>query len=167
MRFEKRILDEKLTIVIIMPHFGLIDDSLVQAEASLLRARLHIRGGLIRLSEGRLEDGVAAFYDALVYAMLTHFDSQELRNNLSIHKDDDLNDDRTLFLILKRSGVIDSSVDISDFDYLYRKMDEAIEDELIEFDAHQFMHRFNRIMVTLGTIPFDENDLPKGNPVTL
>jgi len=76
---------------------------------------------------------------------------------LDAHLDDELD------------GFDDSSslVDISDFDYLYRKMDEAIEDELIEFDAHQFMHRFNRIMVTLGTIPFDENDLPKGNPVTL
>jgi hypothetical protein len=150
-----------------MPHFGLIDDSLQQADASLLRSRLHVRGGRIRLSEGRKEDGVAALYDAIVYAMFRFFDSSELRAKLQIGDDEDLNDDRTLFIILKRSGVIDSSVEVEDFDYLYQKMDDAIEDHLTDFDEHQFMFRFNRIMTALDAIPFDESELPEGTAATL
>ncbi len=150
-----------------MPHFGLIDDSLQLAESSLLRARLHVRGGKIRLSEGRKEDGVAALYDAMVFAMLRFFDSDESRKNLQINSDDNLDDDRTLFIILKKSSVINSSVDIEDFDYLYQKMDDAIEDNLIGFDEHQFMSRFNRIMTSLEAIPFDESELPEGTAVTL
>ena len=150
-----------------MPHFGLIDDSLQQADASLLRSRLHVRGGRIRLSEGRKEDGVAALYDAIVYAMFRFFDSSELRAKLQIGDDEDLNDDRTLFIILKRSGVIDSSVEVEDFDYLYQKMDDAIEDHLTDFDEHQFMFRFNRIMTALDVIPFDESELPEGTAATL
>ncbi|MFW9787661.1 MAG: hypothetical protein ACFFE2_11435 [Candidatus Thorarchaeota archaeon] len=150
-----------------MPHFGLIDDRLHPADAALLRARLHMRGGRIRLLDGRNEDGVAALYDAMVNAMLRFFDSSELRQNLTIGEDDDLNDDRTLFVILKKSGVLDSTVDVLDFDYLRKKMDEAIEDELVEFNAHRFMHLFNRIMALLDVIPFDESDLPEADSVTL
>ncbi len=150
-----------------MPHFGLIDDDLQQADASLLRSRLHVRGGRIRLSEGRKEDGVAALYDAIVYAMLSYFDSIEQSSKLLIGDDDDLNDDRTLFIILKKSGVIDSSVEIEDFDYIFQKMDDAIEDHLTDFDEHQFMFRFNRIMTALEAIPFDESELPEGTAVTL
>ena len=150
-----------------MPHFGLIDESLQQADASLLRARLHVRGGQIRLSEGRKEDGVAALYDAMVHAMLRFLDSDELKRNLQIADDDNLNDDRTLFTILKKSGVIDSSLEVEDFDYLYQKMDDAIEDTLTDFDEHQFMFRFNRIMTALGVIPFDDSDLPERTAATL
>jgi len=150
-----------------MPHFGLIDDSLQQADASLLRARLHVRGGKIRLSEGRKEDGVAALYDAQVHAMFRYFDSSELRSDLPIGDDDDLNDDRTLFIILKKAGVIDSTMDVQDFDYIYQIMDDAIEDNMIEFDEHQFMFRFNRIMISLKALPFDESELPKRIPETL
>ncbi|MGY5855332.1 MAG: hypothetical protein RTS72_01945 [Candidatus Thorarchaeota archaeon] len=150
-----------------MPHFGLIDDSLQLEDASLLRARLHVRGGRIRLEEGRMEDGVAALYDAVVYAMLRFFDSDELRKDLQIDDGDDLNDDRTLFVILKKSKIIDSSVGLDDFEYLFQKMDDAIEDHLTDFDQHQFMYRFNRIMTTLEAIPFDESDLPEGPAITL
>ena len=150
-----------------MPHFGLIDDSLQLEDASLLRARLHVRGGRIRLEEGRMEDGVAALYDAVVYAMLRFFDSDELRKDLQIDDGDDLNDDRTLFVILKKSKIIDSSVGLVDFEYLFQKMDDAIEDHLTDFDQHQFMYRFNRIMTTLEAIPFDESDLPEGPAITL
>jgi hypothetical protein len=150
-----------------MPHLGLIDDSLQQAEASLLRARLHVRGGHIRLSEGRKEDGVAAFYDAMVYAMFRFFDLPESRKRLQIEIGDDLNDDRTLFIILQNSGIIGPAIDIGDFDYIYQKMDDAIEDDLTEFDEVFFMSRFNRIMTALGVIPFDDDELPEGTPVTL
>ncbi len=150
-----------------MPHFGLIDDTLQQADASLLRARLHVRGGRIRLSEGRKEDGVAALYDAMVYAMLRFFYSKESRTKLQINNGVDLSEDRTLFIILQKSGIIDQSIGIDDFDYLYQKMDEAIEGELTDFDEDLFISRFERIMTSLEAIPFDERDLPEGDPVTL
>ncbi len=157
----------RLLTIVIMPHFGLIDDSLQQAEASLLRARLHVRGGNIRLSEGRKEDGVAALYDAVVYAMLRFTDSSELRNKLDIKNNDNLNDDRTLFIVLKRSGIIDSSVDIEDFNYLYQIMDDAIEGKLTDFDEAIFMSKFNRLMTLLGAFPSNESDLPEEDSVTL
>jgi hypothetical protein len=156
-----------LLTIVIMPHFGLIDDSLQKAEASLLRARLHVRGGKIRLSQGRTEDGVAALYDAMVHAMFRFFDSSESRRSLQISLDDDLNDDRVLFLILQKSGIIGKSIDIADFDYICQKMDESIEGKLIDFDEGLFMSRFNRIMTDLQAIPFDESELPEGPAITL
>ena len=46
-------------------------------------------------------------------------------------------------------------------------MDDAIEDNLVDFDEHQFMSRFNRIMTSLEVIPFDKSELPEATPVTL
>jgi hypothetical protein len=150
-----------------MPHFGLVDDTLQQEEASLLRARLHVRGVRIRLSEGRKEDGVAALYDAMLSAMLTFFDSKESRTKLQIDNEVDFNDDRALFIILQKSGIIHPSISLEDFDYLYQKMDEAIEEELTDFDEEQLISGFERIMTNLEVIPFDERELPEGEPVTL
>ena len=102
-----------------------------------------------------------------VYAMLRFIDSDELRKKLKINNNEDFDDERTLFSILKNSDIIDSSVDIEDFDYLYQNMDDAIEDNLVDFDEHQFMSRFNRIMTSLEVIPFDKSELPEATPVTL
>jgi len=150
-----------------MPHFGLIDDSLTQAEASLLRARLHYRGGLIRFSKGQKADGVAAFYDAMVSGMLKFFDSADFRKDLKINREDDVDDDRTLFIILQTSGVLGSTISIEDFDYLYKQMDLAIEGLLTDFDERLFMSRLNRILSDLEVIPFDMSQLPQETSVTL
>ena len=122
-----------------MPHFGLIDDSLNEADASLLRARLHVRGGHIRLSSGRKEDGIAALYDAMLCGMLRFVEDPELKKKLRIAETDDLTDHRTLFIILQKSGIFNQSIAMDDFDYLYQKMDEAIEGELTDFNEEEFL----------------------------
>jgi hypothetical protein len=119
------------------------------------------------MSEGRLEDAVAALYDALVFAMLHYIESPRLGGDLLIEESDNLADDRTLFLILKRSGVFDSTVTPEQFDMIYEKMDESIEYELQSLEQESFMKTYNNIMTQLHAIPFDENILPEGTAVTI
>jgi hypothetical protein len=119
------------------------------------------------LSEGRVEDAVAALYDALAFAMLHYIDSPKLSEGLLIEEEDNLADDRTLFQILKRSGIFDASVTIEQFDMIFQMMDEAIEYCLDQFDEGEFMRIYNEIMTQLKVIPFDESLLPQGTAVTL
>ena len=56
-----------------MPHFGLMDATkMTEADASLLRSRLHMRGGKQRLQNGLFAAGIAALYElgALWHALL-------------------------------------------------------------------------------------------------
>jgi hypothetical protein len=150
-----------------MPHFGLLDESLPAEKVSLMRSRLHVRGGLIRMSEGRLEDAVAALYDALVFAMLHYIESPKLGKDLLLEEGDNQADDRTLFLILKRSGVFDSTVTLEQFDMIFQKMDESIEFKLESLEQEPFMKIYNNIMTQLKAIPFGERTLPRGTGVTI
>jgi len=53
-----------------MPHFGLMDETKMgKADAALMRARLHIRGGRRRLRQKKVAAGLVTLYDALLSAM--------------------------------------------------------------------------------------------------
>lgn len=53
-----------------MPHFGLVDeDHLSEADAALLRSKLHIRSAFRRRTEGKSHHAIATLFDALEYAV--------------------------------------------------------------------------------------------------
>jgi hypothetical protein len=132
-------------------------------EGPLMRARLHIRGGKRRLRQGKTAAGVVTLADALNGALLWYFAVPERRAGLDIRPDDDLNDDRILYRVLVRSGVLDGSFDYDAFD---RLVDRALEQELPGYDHRELLAGFERVMAVLGVMPFDEAALPPEDPNT-
>jgi hypothetical protein len=130
-----------------MPHFGLMDEAaLGPVEGPLMRAKLHIRGGRRRLRQGKLSYGPQRMKD------------------LRISKDDNMNDDKTLFNILLRSGVVDGSFDYEAFD---RLVENALYDSMTGFDYKEMLKNYEAVMTQLGVMPFNENELPPEDPSTL
>ena len=147
-----------------MPHFRLMDeDALGPVEGSLMRAQLHIRGALRRLRQGKTSLAIITLYDALVSALYWYINSSEKRKHLQIREDDDLRDDKTIFNVLKSSGVLDDSFDFESFDALVTK---ALTEELPAGDYSDILKGVESVMTQLGVMPFDESKLPPEDPST-
>jgi len=143
-----------------VPHSGLIDESLEREEALLMRARLHVKGGWNRFSEGMREDAIAAIYDALSSAMQRFLFRNVSGKILTLEYDEDPSDDFTLFKILKRSGVFDTSVSLDDFMYIDQTLDDGLENRLDTFDESRFIETANILLIQLGVLPFNQCELP-------
>jgi len=102
-------------------------------------------------------------YDALDAAMLAYVAGEEHKKCLRINADEDLNDDRTLFMVLVRSRVLDGSFDFSGFD---RLTERALHEEMPDFDYRELLSCLESVMRQLGVMPFDENTLPPEDPKT-
>ncbi len=147
-----------------MPHAGLMDEGALGPEQGpLQRARLHIRGGRRRLRQGKTAAGIVTLYDALDAALLWYFSSPGRKAALAVDSADNLNDDRTMFGILVRSGVLDRSFDFDAFD---RLTDRAHHEELPGYDHREMLAGIERVMTQLGVMPFDEAALPPEDPST-
>lgn len=147
-----------------MPHAGLMDErELGPVEGPLQRARLHIRGGKRRLVQGKISAGIVTLYDALDAAMLWYFAQPMRRGALSINDGENLNDDRTMYRILVRSGVLDGAFDFDAFD---RLVEQALSEELPAYNYHELLSGIESVMTRLGVMPFDEAALPPEDPKT-
>lgn len=139
-----------------MPHFGLIDDNLPEEEQLLIRARLHIRGGKIRFNRGNISDGIAALYDALVSALQWY----AIKNDYDIG----LGDEKQIFDLLIKSNVLDRKFNFGKFENLLEK---SFESELESLKNDSILEEFYSLMVQIGVMPFNDEDLPEGEPITL
>ncbi len=148
-----------------MPHFGLMntEDSFKSEEGALLRARLHIRAGRRRLRQGKISSGIVTLYDALLFAMESYIMPPRRREGLDIREGEDLKNDRTLYAVLTRSGVLDGKFDYEAFDRLIGE--EAVE-EMPGYDYKWILEGVESVMTQLGVMPFDEAVLPPEDPKT-
>lgn len=147
-----------------MPHAGLMDaDALGPEAGSLMRAKLHIRGGRRRLRQGKISAGILTLYDALSAAMEWYVAANERRVNLQVREGENLNDDRTLFNVLARSGILDNNFDYEAFDKLVEK---ASNEEMPQYDYSKLLEGIESLMTRLGVMPFDERELPPEDPST-
>jgi hypothetical protein len=148
-----------------MPHAGLMDtkDSFEKPEGALLRARLHIRGGKRRLRQGKISAGIVTLYDALLFALRWYIASPERRKTLAFRKEDDLLDEKTVFVILKRSNILNDDFDYDAFDVL---VDKASTEEMPDYDYSGMLIDFEAFMTSLGVMPFNEAELPPEDPAT-
>ena len=147
-----------------MPHAGLMDEKeLGPEQGPLQRARLHIRGGRRRLRQGKTAAGIVTLYDALDAALLWYFAAPERREGLRVAPGDDLNNDRTMYGILVRSGVLKGDFDFDAFD---RLTDRALGEELPGYDHREVLAGVERVMTELGVMPFDERSLPPEDSAT-
>lgn len=148
-----------------MPHFGLMntEDSFKSEEGALLRARLHIRAGRRRLRQGKISSGIVTLYDALLFAMDWYIFSSERKQRLLIKEGEDLKNDKTLYALLVRSGVLDGSFDYAAFD---KVVESEAMDEMPGYDYKWILEGVESVMTQLGVMPFDEASLPAEDPKT-
>jgi hypothetical protein len=147
-----------------MPHFGLMNErNMGPVEGPTLRARLHMRGAKRRLRQGKIAAGIVTLYDALDAAMLAYVADEAHKKRLTIKADENLNDDRTLFMVLVRSGVLDGTFDFEGFD---RLMERALHEEMPGYDYRELVSGLESVMQQLGVMPFDESTLPAEDPMT-
>lgn len=147
-----------------MPHAGLMDEDALGPEAGpLQRAKLHIRGGRRRLRQGKISAGIVTLYDALLSALKWYVASPERRKKLLVRDGEDMTDDRKVFEVLVRSGVLDTAFDYASFDRLVEK---AMDEEMPGYDFAPVLGGIESVMTRLGVMPFDEKDLPPEDPST-
>ena len=148
-----------------MPHFGLMDtgDSFRKPEGALLRARLHIRGGKRRLRQGKISAGIVTLYDALLFALRWYVFSPKHREALGIELKDALSDEKKVFTLIKGSGVFPVDFDYDEFNAL---VEEALVDEMPDYDYTSVLRDFESFMTGLGVMPFNESELPPEDPAT-
>lgn len=111
-----------------------------------------------RFSEGETEDAIAAMYDAISSAMQRYTYPNVSQKSLTVYDGEALSDDTVLFRVLKRSNILDDSVDESDFDYLCSTLDEALEFQLKSFDIDRFLRLSENLLTQMGVIA--RNELP-------
>jgi hypothetical protein len=139
------------------------EKALGPVEGPLMRARLHMRCGRRRITEGKVSLGIITLYDAINSAMQWYVAVPERKNSLKISESDDLNDEKTLYRVLTDSGVLDRSFDYGAYDELVGK---ALEQEMSSYDYHDMLSGIETVMTRLGVMPFDESKLPPEDPET-
>ncbi|MFX0050792.1 MAG: hypothetical protein ACFE8U_05800 [Candidatus Hermodarchaeota archaeon] len=151
-----------------MPHFGLMNpDEMKSAETAIMRAKLHVRGGMRRISQGKIEAGIAALHDAIISAMQYLFFSNQIEESLDkTDHDFDITDEIVLFNILKKSGLIDETFREEDFTYFSIIIEKALDHQLHDFNQKVYLKKYNNLMNKLGIIPYDEQELPPEDPAT-
>ncbi len=133
-----------------MPHTGIIDESLEGEKELYMRAKLHVKGGLERFSDGMTVDAIAAIYDAISSAMQRYLILEDVGCNIQIEAGDDISRDHVLFDVLLRSGCFDKNTTSKDFDFIKKALDDAIDNRLDSFDETDFLDVSLYILKQLG-----------------
>ena len=132
-----------------------------EADAELLRARLHIRGGKRRLQQGKDAAGLAALYDALIHGLRWY--ALENRTTLKIADETELQDERNIFVRLTQTRALSN---LAEFDALTALVERAIDDPTVRFDAAGELAKIENWLTRLEVMPFDEAALPREDPET-
>lgn len=130
-----------------MPHTGIIDETLDGEQELLMRAKLHVKGGLDRFSQGMTTDAIAAFYDAISSAMQRCIIVREIPTS-----DVDISKDCDLFKLLLKSGVFNDSTTLEDFEFIEQTLGDALENQLQTFDETSFLEISESLLIQLEII---------------
>jgi hypothetical protein len=145
------------------PHFGLMDETrMSREEALLLRARLHWRCGARRLGENKSAEAVATLYDALLSAMRWYI-LRHLPRQLGENGDEKLENERFVFSLLRRAGILDQSLDLP---FIEEMVDNALMEQEVRGDHNRFLLQLDSFLTRLGVLPFAEADLPPEDAAT-
>ena len=139
-----------------MPHYGLVDETkMTEAEAALMRARLHLHGGKRRLQDGLSAAGIAALYDSVLFGMRYYIAKH--KRCASFVQNTDLWDAAGLFQALARAGVFDDPLTFNHFSLI---VERALWQESFSFDADATLAEVEEMLRKLGVMPFNESTFP-------
>ncbi len=149
-----------------MPHANLIPSDIPEEEELLLRAKLHIRGGRIRQQRGENADAIAAFYDALVSALLRFFVSDKLRAAHELPVPDDNSGEMEHLEILSEHNVIDANFGAIELKKLMELLGRGFAGKPVESLEDAFMEKYENVMTQLEVLPIRDEELPNELSVT-
>ena len=139
-----------------MPHRGLMDiTKMITAEAALLCARLYLRDGKRHLQEGLFTTGIAALYDAILFAMHYYIAEPACRGSINLSSDD-LWDHAALYHKLVKAGIFD---DPNAFNHLSLIVERALWQESYSFESKSILAEVEKMLSKLGVTPFNESIL--------
>ena len=142
----------------IMQHQGSIDvTKLINAEAVLLCSRLYLRTGKRYLQEGLFTAGIAALYDAILFAMHYYIAESAFRRNLNLSRDH-LWDYAALYHKLAKAGIFE---DPNAFNHLSLIVERALWRGSPSFDANSILAEVEKMLSQLGVMPFNESILQR------
>jgi len=135
---------------------GLMDiTKMIKAEAALLCARLYLRDGKSYLREGSFTAGIAALYDAILFAMHYYITEPACRGSINLNGDD-LWDHAVLYHKLVKAGIFD---DPNAFNHLSLIVERVLWQETYSFDTASVLAEVEKMLSKLGVIPFNESIL--------
>ena len=91
-------------------------------------------------------------YDAISSAMQRYTYPDVPKKPLIVKDGEDLSDDSILFKVLKRSNILNKSVDMAEFEYLSKTLDEALDFQLENFDRIKFLELCRDLLNQMGVI---------------
>jgi hypothetical protein len=134
------------------------EDALGPIEGPLMRARLHIRSGRLRLMDGPSDEGIVILYDALNSALF-YWAAKNGGEPLAR-----LKDEKEIYAALVRSGVLDGKFNYARFEQIVeRALAGGLESEGFR---KELWLGLERVFTCLGVMPFDEGALPPEKPET-
>lgn len=140
-----------------MLQYSLMDATqMTEEDAALMRARLHLRDGKLRLQEGFTAAGLASLYDALLFGMRYYIAGSGRCERISI-SNNDLWDHSTLYYKLAKAGVFD---DPYAFNRLSLIVERALWQESFSFDVDSTLIEVEKMLTKLGVIPSIESARP-------
>ncbi len=132
-----------------MPHYGLMDaTTMTEAEAALMRARLHLHGGKRRLQAGLTAPGIAALYDSVLFGMRYYIARH--KRCAAFVENTDLWDAASLFHALTRAGVFDDPRTFNRFSLI---VERTLWQESFSFDVDTTLAEVEMMLSKLGVMP--------------
>ena len=128
---------------------------MTRAEAALLCARLYLRDGKSYLQEGSFTAGIAALYDAILFAMHYYIAEPAYRGSINLNSDD-LWDHAALYHKLLKAGIFD---DANAFNHLSLIVERVLWQKSYSFDTNSVLAEVEKILSKLGVMPFNESML--------
>jgi|SRR4026208_202134 len=128
---------------------------MTQAEAALLCARLYLRDGKSYLQEGSFTAGIAALYDAILFAMHYYIAEPACRGSINLNSND-LWDHAALYHKLVKAGIFD---DPNAFNHLSLIVERALWLGSFSFDTDFVLAEVEKMLSKLGVMPFNESIL--------
>ncbi|MEW6519938.1 MAG: hypothetical protein AB1461_11040 [Thermodesulfobacteriota bacterium] len=143
------------------PHFGLMDESkMSKVEAQLMRCKLHWRCGVRRVRDDKAAAGLTTLYDALLSAMRWYI-LTNLRQELGANAEENLENERFVFSLLRRAAILDNSFDLQ---FILDTVDRALMEEDVSSEQERAVILMQQFLTRLGVLPFDEAELPPEEP---
>jgi hypothetical protein len=132
---------------------GMHANKTTDAHTALICARLHLRGGKRRLQKGLTAAGVVALYDSILFGMRYYITRHA--HFAAFQKTIDLWDAAAMFQVLTRLGVFEDPLIFNRFSLI---VERALWQRSFLFDTNAVLTEVEKMLATLGVMPFNENN---------
>ena len=130
-------------------------DQALEANAALMRAHVHLRGGIQAGQGPASAAGITALYDAVLLGMRQYIARHE--ECASFVENTDPWDAAALYHALVRAGVFDDPLRFNRFSLIVERM---LWQESFAFDIDSALAEGETMLLNLGVIPLHESPLP-------